>query len=368
MRLLQLVAGEKWTGAAAVIYDQTAALVASGVEAQFGFVRDSPLAARLLPIGWVRPLLSRGRGPLDLARDVRNLRETLKRERFDVVHCHLSHDHFVGAAAVRGTGAVLARTFHHIGHLRRDFLARGLDRRTSAFAFANREIAARSGRAGPVLSPVVDPGRFRPGGSPRERRERLGVPDGAFVVGTVGKMAAGRGHSEAIAAVADLPAPAVLLHVGKGELREDLEAEAAARGAAARNFWAGYEEEALPDLYRAMDVFLFTASGSDQGQRAILEAMSSGVPVVALDLPGVSDLLTHDREGLVVPKTEALAPALVRLLESPDDLRRLGDGARQRALEFGPERFAGRARAFYAGLPARKASTSRAWDAGETAG
>jgi glycosyltransferase involved in cell wall biosynthesis len=368
MRVLQLVAGEKWTGAAAVVFDQTAAVVASGFEAQFGFVRDSALAARLLPIGWARPLLSRGRGPLHSARDVRRLRETLERERFDVVHCHLSHDHFLAAAAARGTGVVLARTFHHLGHVRRDFISRGLARRTSEFAFANRAIAEKFGRTGPVHSPVVDPRRFQPGARPRERLGRLGVPAGAFVVGTVGKMAAGRGHAEAIAAAAALPSPAVALHVGKGELRGGLEAQAANLGAGARNFWAGYDEDGLPELYRAMDVFLFTASGSEQGQRAILEAMSSGIPVVALDVPGVSDLLTHEGEGLVVRRTEELVPALSRLQGSPDERRRMGEKARERALDFAPERFAGRAREFYAGLPARKASTSRAWDAGETEG
>ena len=46
----------------------------------------------------------------------------------------------------------------------------------------------------------------------------------------------------------------------------------------------------------------------------------------------------------------------------------MAERARERALEFAPERFAGRAREFYAGLPVRKPSTSRAWDAGETEG
>lgn len=368
MRVLQLVAGEKWTGAAAVVCDQTAALVASGFEAQFGFVRDSPLARRLLPLGWVRPLLSRPRGPLDYPRNVRHLRETLLRERFDVVHCHLSHDHFLAAAAVRGTDVLIARTFHHLGHVRQDFVSRALARRTAGFAFANRSIAEKFGRSGPIHPPVVDLRRFHPGVRPQERLGSLGVPGGAFVVGTVGKMAAGRGHREAIAAAAALRSPAVLLHVGKGELRPALEAHAAELGAGARNFWAGYEEDGLPELYRGMDVLLFTASGSEQGQRAILEAMSSGVPVVALDLPGVTDLVTPGREGLVARRPEELVAALTRLLDFREDRLLMGERARERAVEFAPERFAGRAREFYAGLPPRKSSTSRAWDAGETAG
>lgn len=371
MRILHLVAGEKWTGAAAVVFDQTAALVAAGVEAQFGFVRGSPLAARLLPLGWARPLMSRAGDPLRYLRDVRTLRETLSRERFDVVHCHASHDHYVASAARRSTGAarpLLVRTIHHLDHARRDPLSRMLFRRTDAFAFANRAIAERHGGEGPVQSPVIDAGRFRPGEKPLERLRSLGVSEGSFVVGTVGKLAPGRGHREAIDVASTLTPDVVFLHVGKGELRRELEARAARLGSGARHFWAGYAEEELPDLYRAMDALLFPASGSEQGQRAILEALASGVPVVALDLPGVSDLVTHEREGLVVGRPADLAPALERLSGDLPLRRALGQRARSRALAFGADTFAARAREFYARLLARKSMTSRAWDAGETEG
>ena len=371
MRILQLVAGEKWTGSAAVVFDQTAALVAAGVEAQFGFAADSPLAARLLPLGWARPLLSPGRRPFRFARDVRLLSETLARERFDVVHCHSSHDHYVAAGARRGAGPerpVIARTIHRMDHARVDPIARFLFRATDAFAYANSEIARRFGREGPVLSPVVDLDRFRPGEKRIERLRTLGIPEGSFVVGTVGKMAAGRGHREAIEVASTLPGDVVLLHVGKGELRPELEARAAALGSASRNFWAGYAEDELPELYRAMDVFLFPASGSDQGQRAVLEAMASGVPVVAMDVPGVRDLATHEREALIVPRPADLATALDRLRRDGSERRQMGEAARSRALGFGGEAFAARATEFYARLLARKSMTSRAWDAGETAG
>ena len=85
MRILQLVAGEKWTGAAAVVFDQTAALVAAGVEAQFAFVSNSLLERRLLPLGWARPLLTRPTGPFDYVQDAARLRATIRRERFDLV-------------------------------------------------------------------------------------------------------------------------------------------------------------------------------------------------------------------------------------------------------------------------------------------
>jgi glycosyltransferase involved in cell wall biosynthesis len=234
--------------------------------------------------------------------------------------------------------------------------------------FANREIAREFGRDGPVHSPVVDPDRFCPGERPVERLRSLGVPEGSFIVGTVGKLALGRGHREAIEVASTLPRDVVLLHVGKGELRPELESRAAHLGAGDRNFWAGYVENDLPDHYRAMDVLLFPASGSEQGQRAILEAMACGVPVVALDVPGVRDLATHEREGLVVSRPADMASALERLRLDVEKRRAMGERARARALEFGPRPFAAQAREFYARLLARKSMTSRAWDAGETTG
>lgn len=367
MRILHLVAGEKWTGAASVAFDQTAALVAAGVEAQFGFPRDSPLAGRLLPLGWARPLLSPARDRLRFFRDVRKLRRTIGRELFDVVHCHSSHDHYVAAAARRNGVPLVVRTIHNLEHARGDLLSRRLFRRTDAFAFANRAIAERFGAEGPIQTPVVDAARFSPGEKPIGRLRPLGIPEGALVVGTVGKLAAGRGHREAIEAAAAIPS-LVLLHVGKGELQPELEARAAALGAARRNVWAGYAEDDLPELYRAMDVFLFPASGSEQGQRALLEAMASGVPVVAVDVPGVRDLVTHEREGLVVSGSAGLVPALERLVNDGAMGKEMGQRGRARALLFGAAPFASAAREFYASLLDRKSSTSRAWDAGETAG
>src|ERR1700682_4760106 len=123
MRLLSLVAGRKWTGIPAVVCDQTAALVEAGVEAQFGFVGDSPLAERLSLVGWARPLLRPLRGPLDYLSEVRRVREALSRETFDVVHTHTTHDHHVVAWALSGRWPGgrprLCRTIHSVRHARR---------------------------------------------------------------------------------------------------------------------------------------------------------------------------------------------------------------------------------------------------------
>jgi glycosyltransferase involved in cell wall biosynthesis len=346
MRVLHVVASEKWTGAAAVVWDWTQALSATGVEAQCAFVADSPLSRRLLPDGRARPLLSRPHGALAALSDRRRLADTLARERFDIVHAHLSHDHYVAALAIRDGRPRLVRTLHHMSQIRRDPLTRFLFGRTRSFSHANRAIARARGTDGPVHSPVVDTAVFVPGSRPPDLAEKFSIQDRAFVIGTVGKIDAGRGYEESIAAAAPL-AGAVLLHVGKGPHEPALRRRAEELGSSSRNLWTGYQEQILPGLYRSMSVFLFTASGSQQGQRAILEAMASGLPVVALPVPGVEDLLTDGVEGLVAPDVRGLAAALRRLMDDEGLRRRMGEAARRRAEQFTAARFAALAIPFY---------------------
>lgn len=353
MRVLNLVAGQKWTGTAAVVFDQTAALLAAGIEAQFGFVGDSPLAQRLLPLGWARPLMTPRRGPAAAIRELRILSETIRREPFDVVHAHMTHDHWIAAGALRGSGARLARTIHNLRHARRGPATQWLYGRTEAFSFANREIAAAFGAPGPIHSPVIAAGRFTPAASKAEARAEAGLPASGMLVGTIGKMAEGRGHREAIRAAATVP-DATVVHVGHGELMPALQALAESQGASGRNLWLGYREDDLPQLFRAWDAFLFPASGSEQGQRAILEAMSSGVPVVALAVPGVRDLMSDGQEGFVAETAGELGPALARLAADPGMRTAMGARGRERALRFTDAQYAKQAIAFYEALLARR--------------
>ena len=353
MRVLHLTSGVKWTGPAAVAVDQVAALRDAGIEAEIAIAADSPLAKRLAGKGWVRPLLAPGRRPRDFFRDVAALAETVAREPFDVVHTHGSHDHLIASAALAGSGPPLVRSFHHASGFGPLFSSWGR-RRASGFAFSSSALAesfeARFGRRVPCarFSPVVDLELFRPEPRRREVLEPFGIPSDAFVVGTIGKMAAGRGHDAAIRILADSrEVRVVLLHVGKGERREELGRLAADLGVGGRNFGAGYQEDHLPSLYRAMDAFLFTASGADQGHRAILEAMASGLPVVALDLPGVSDFGIVKGPGFVARSEGEASAALDFLFAHATERRAMAEKARLAAARFSGREFAASAVRFY---------------------
>lgn len=88
----------------------------------------------------------------------------------------------------------------------------------------------------------------------------------------------------------------------------------------------------------------------------LLEAMASGVPVICSDHTAGPDVVRHGVDGYVVPvrNSTAIRDHLMHLLESEDERRRMGEAARQRALEFSLERYGARLVEEYSALLARK--------------
>ena len=110
---------------------------------------------------------------------------------------------------------------------------------------------------------------------------------------------------------------------------ERLRAEMAA-GGRVRHVGPVYDDEKL-DLVASSDVFVYP-SHRENAPNAVLEAMRAGKPVVSTTVGGVPDMIRHDVDGLLVPPrdAEALADALVDLLQDPARRQAMGRAARRR--------------------------------------
>jgi sugar transferase (PEP-CTERM/EpsH1 system associated) len=163
--------------------------------------------------------------------------------------------------------------------------------------------------------------------------------DGVFVVGSVGRMDDAGNHTTLVEAFLRLiasPHPAHqrlrLLLVGDGPARTECQALLHRAGAAARAWLPGARAD-VPQLLRAMDLFVLPSLAEDRSN-TILEAMATGLPVVASAVGGNTELVHPGFTGILVPpmSTELLASAVADYCRIPAMATRHGARARTQVI------------------------------------
>jgi glycosyltransferase involved in cell wall biosynthesis len=193
-----------------------------------------------------------------------------------------------------------------------------------------------------VISNGIDPHRLG-GVSDGGLRRALGIPVDAQVIGVAGSLIPRKATDIVLQAVAQLDAqtPPWLLVAGDGPDRARLEALAETLGLAARTRFIGDYTDAGA-VFRTMDIHAL-ASKDEAFGLVLVEAALCGVPNVASDLGGIRDVITDDITGLRVKPGDvgAFASALQTLLDDAGMRRRLGEAAREDAMQrFSPGRMA----------------------------
>ena len=168
---------------------------------------------------------------------------------------------------------------------------------TATYAATSRAVW----RYRPVVIPnAVDLQRYRPENDGRAVRERLGIPGGESVVLSVGRMVEHKGIENLIEAARSV-AYAKFVVVGGGSELGPMRRLAARLGVADRVTFTGQvSPEDLPSYFAACDVFVLpSVSRLEAFGIVALEAMASGKPVVVSDIPGVREVITDGREGVL---------------------------------------------------------------------
>ena len=183
----------------------------------------------------------------------------------------------------------------------------------------------------------VDTELFTPDG-PNKRRD-LGL-DGTRVALVVSRLVPIKNVAlavEAMSVAAAQQPDLMMVVVGDGPLRAALDARAAALGVAGRMQFAGrVAHEDLPAWYRTADLFVLPST-FDNSPNVALEAMASGVPVVATDVGGLREYVQPGVNGELVPSGDA--PALARVLVQYASDRELSARVARRNREDAVSRF-----------------------------
>jgi glycosyltransferase involved in cell wall biosynthesis len=341
VKVLHLAAGNRWTGAAAPAFAEVAALRDAGVDAHYAYVGGYKLHAKLARFDFAHPIIAKAQNPFSFAKTAGAIERLVDHHGFDIIHAHLTYDHWLARFVSGGWRTCTARTFHS-QRAARDPFARLLLGRTDLVCVINASLAV-AGRNPVFTPPPLDTAQFRPEGA--DVREKYGLTTGDLLITSIGKLSKGRGFELVLQTYAEIRkrmAHAKLMIIGHGEHRPKLEAMCSALRI--EPIWAGYHEDDLAEHYRASDFLLFAAKGSDEGHRAVLEAMGCGTVPIAAPLPGMDALI--ERALIANEATAAsLATTLLARVESLNDWRQK---VVDRASEFSYSRAAERLLAAYA--------------------
>ncbi|MCX8185264.1 MAG: glycosyltransferase family 4 protein [Sulfolobales archaeon] len=174
-----------------------------------------------------------------------------------------------------------------------------------------------------IIPNGVDTRVFRPAGDRESIKAMFGL-SGRSVVLYVGRMSYRKGPHVLLNAFANISdSRAVLVMVGSGDMLPFLKLRAELLGVESRVIFMNYVSDSLlPELYRMSDVFVAPSIVAEAFGLVILEAMASGVPVIATSVGGIPEVLSEGRAGfLVAPNSERELGEAISIMLSDSSLR-----------------------------------------------
>lgn len=276
----------------------------------------------------------------------RRVKEILREQQFDVIHLHEPFTPVLPLAVLRHSRSVNVGTFHayrdsHAGYqLGRPLLEPFFNRLHGRIAVSSaaRDMVAHYFPADYTVIPNgIDYERFAGDDVCPLSEYRDGRPTVLFV----GRLDERKGFQHLIRAFAQVVShvPQARLLVVGGYDRDDkakFVRFAHRHGLHGVRFIGYVPGDELPRYYRSADIFCAPSTGFESFGIVLLEAMASGVPIVASDIEGYRSVLTHDLEGVLVPPgdADALAGELRALLLDPARRMRMADAGRRTAYAY----------------------------------
>ncbi len=269
-------------------------------------------------------------------RSIQRVADALEEHKIDILHTHDHRTDFIGyfAAKRKPTKTVVTfwqplRRYWWLWHIELldDHIIRRFDRILPCAEAVREEILAKSPhlreRCITVLN-RVDLELYKQTGTARATiRKEFNLPDNAFVCATVGRVMEDKGITyllDALKIIADRGLDMRQLIVGIGPQMDEMKAKARELGLADRVIFTGHRKD-IPQVLQACDL-LIQSSLSEGLSIAVVEAMAAGLAVVATDVGGTKEIVSHGQTGLIVQprQPQQIAEAAIELFN--DNIRR----------------------------------------------
>jgi len=338
---------------------------------QRGIEKAKDRGIKVVPI----PSLVRRIDPLQDLRAFFSLWRLMIQERPSIVHTHTSKPGILGRWAAKMAGVpIIVHTPHghvfygHFGPLVSRFFLM-VERFTASIT--DRMVALTEGERNDYIAfSVCDPGRIvtihsgveidrytKPEVNAEGKKKSLGLNPKGLVVGTVGWLLPIKGPMyllKAMARVWQNHPETKLVFVGKGELEDELRAQAFRMGVSKRVAFLGWRDD-IPEIMQVLDIFVLPSLNEGMG-RVLVEAMAAGRPVVASRVGGIPDLVKHGQNGLLVEPGDikGLSLEIGKLLNDKKMRDEMGRRGKIMAPDFGVEEMVERTDALYSSLYQRR--------------
>lgn len=347
MKILQVIPYFCFGGAETMCENLTYGLIAMGHDVTVVSLYDdqTPIARRMEAAGVKILYLDKKLG-LDLSM-VPKLMKIMRREKPDVVHSHLNVIKYTVAAAKLSGIRRCIHTVHNVAHEEAEgrvekiistiYFRLGLATPVALSPEVRATIVSFYGlkeQKVPVIYNGVDLGKCC-----AKEDYALAKPARLLHIGRFNVQKNHKGLLEAFAKIAEICPHCTLQLIGDGELREETEKLAVSLGLDNKVAFLGNQTNIYSFLQEA-DIFLLPSIFEGMPM-TIIEAMGTGLPIVASRVGGVPDMLEDGTSGLLVPcEPDAVAQAVLQLLQQDDLRKKLGTNALENSRVFGADHMA----------------------------
>ncbi len=356
-KILHLFSNHRWTGPAEPALTLIKNLRELGWDIHFvcsvkGVPKNKYNRVYDTAIQWDIPVydtfyLSKHRNIIKDYFDQRQLEKVIKNNTYKIIHCHLDNDHRLGVK-IRENSQILFRSNHYGEGLPKKI--KGLIKKTDFIlepSLTAQKQDVQQFNLFPEKCPIIPLAialqRFNPNRPLPEIK--LVLPENSITLGIVARLQTHRKYQLLLSALHTLIQEGWKLNliiIGRGTKQEEVAYRPVRDlGLEEHVIFTGYLND---DNYVAMlnifDIGIYLVPGTDGTCRTVREYMAMGKPVIATRTGILPELISHEKEGLIVDDTvESLYHAIRTLCAHTEYRKRLGDNAREKAIQnFSPEK------------------------------
>lgn len=278
----------------------------------------------------------------------------IRRKRVDILHAHEFFPGTLGrVAAIVARVPLIVLMLHNIDYWKKwhhrlidKILAGFTDRIVTNSQAVKDDVCAKSGipeEKFTVIHNGIDLKRFSYGINGNGLRRELGLKNGEYIIGTVGRWAKQKGYQyliEASRIVRSIRKDIRFVIVGSDahhpseSIKDELFSLNDNLNKEDRVVFTGYRPN-IPEVISIFDIFVFPSLWEGFGL-ALVEAMAMGKPIIASKIKPISEIVEHRQTGLLVPcgDAEAIASAVIELIGNKEMAEAMGESGRKHVEDF----------------------------------